>query len=418
MNRHLSLLFVAVLAACGGSGESTNTDTSSTSADISSTTAANTESVAASSGTSATPAPAPVGDGSGSAAPTPSPVPAPAPSGSQKASVFFSGHSLTDNPMPDDAASIASSMGRQSLWNQQNYIGSPLRLRTRGEWMDDPSFAGYRMGKNREGSNMNVVNELRSPQTISGQRYDALVMTERHDLALSLQYEDTVRYARHFHERLIEGNPAATSYLYHSWLGVRDKSNPAAWIAYERSAVPVWQCVASRINTSLALEGRSDRMHYMPSGLALVNLVERATQGYVDGVTGSSTMETMNRLFQDDVHLTRMGTYYMSLVNYASVFRTSPIGAWAPGELSAQAARSLQEMAWLTVSSYYANPASPSPSACQATMRDSFCQSYFSYTNNPNALGSCVSHFSQNSASNPFFFNSASDRSYWFAAPQ
>ena len=79
----------------------------------------------------------------------------------------------------------------------------------------------------------------------------------------------------------------------------------------------------------------------MPSGLALVNLVERATQGYVDGVTGSSTMETMNRLFQDDVHLTRMGTYYMSLVNYASVFRTSPIGAWAPGELSAQAAHLL-----------------------------------------------------------------------------
>jgi hypothetical protein len=318
--------------------------------------------------------------------------------------------------MPDDAAAIAASMGRASSWNQQNYLGSPIRVRTRGMDFNDASFSGYRSGKNREGSNMDVVSELRSPKTV-GARYDTLVITERHDIASAIQYEDTVRYARHFHERLVEGNASASSYLYHSWLDT-DKSNPSAWIAYERSAAPVWQCVASRINTSLAHEGRADRMHYLPAGLALTNLVERATQGYVDGVTGSSTVETMNRIFSDNVHLTRLGTYYMSLVTYASVFRSSPIGAWAPGDISASAARSLQELAWSSVSSYYANPASPSSDSCKALMRDSFCSAYYSFTRNTGATGSCVSHFSQNASSNPFHFDPGSDRGYWFTAPQ
>jgi hypothetical protein len=347
-------------------------------------------------------------------------VPAPAPSAPSTAAgtgaVFFSGHSLMDNPMPDDAAAIAASMGRATLWNQQNVLGAPIRVRTRGMSYDDASFAGYRQGKNREGANMDVVGELRAPKTVSGLRYDAMVLTERHDIASAVQYEDTVRYARHFHERLVEGNASASTYLYHSWLDV-DKSNPAVWVAYERAAAPVWQCVASRINTSLAHEGRGDRIHYLPAGLALTNLVERATQGYVDGVTGNSVPETMNRIFQDNVHLTRLGTYFMSLVTYASVYKTSPQGAWAPAELSAGTVRSLQDLAWSTVSSYYANPASPSGDSCKALMRDSFCSAYYTFTRNPNALGACVSHFSKGNASNPFHFDPANDRAYWFAAP-
>ena len=317
--------------------------------------------------------------------------------------------------MPDDAQAIASSLGRGTSWNQQNYLGSPIRVRTRGFNYDDATFSGYRSGKNREGSNMDVVGELRAPKTVSA-RYDTLVLTERHDIASAIQYEDTVRYARHFHERLVEGNSGATTYLYHSWLDT-DRSNPAAWIAYERAAAPVWQCVASRINTSLASEGRGDRMHYLPAGLALTNLVERATQGYLDGVSGSSVPDTMGRIFLDNVHLTRLGTYYMSLVTYASVFKSSPVGAWAPAELGGSTARSLQELAWSSVSSYYANPANPSTDSCKALMRDSFCATYYSFTRNPGAMAACVSHFSQPSSANPFHFDSATDRAYWFAAP-
>jgi hypothetical protein len=337
------------------------------------------------------------------------------PSSSGSVNVFVSGHSLTDNPLPDDTAAIAASLGKSTLWNQQNALGSPIRARTRGLNESDPSFGGYRSGKNRDGFNMDVASELRNPQTLSGQRYNALVITERHDIASTLQYEDTVRYARHFHDRLVDGNSAATTYLYHSWYDV-NKSNPAPWLAHERSAATAWQCVAGRINLGLANEGRSDRVSYMPAGLALTQLVERATQGYVDGITGSSVPETMNRLFTDNVHLTRLGSYYMSLVTFATLYKSPPTGAWAPAGVSAAQARSLQDIAWAAVSGYEANPANPSMDACQAHMRDSFCSAFYNYSfiNRPSAAASCVAHFSKQSNDNPFFFNPASDRNYWF----
>ena len=137
----------------------------------------------------------------------------------------------------------------------------------------------------------------------------------------------------------------------------------------------------------------------------------------VDGVTAGSVNETMNRIFSDNVHLTRLGTYFMSLVTYASVYKASPQGAWAPSGVSASAARSLQDLAWSTVSSYYANPANPSSDSCKALMRDSFCATYYTFTRNPNAMGACVSHFSQSNSTNPFHFDPAGDRAYWFAAP-
>jgi hypothetical protein len=340
-------------------------------------------------------------------------VAAAVPSSTGSVNIFVSGHSLTDNPLPDDTAAIAASLGKSTLWNQQNALGSPVRVRTRGLNEADPSFGGYRTGKNRDGANMDVAAELRNPQTLSGQRYNALVLTERHDIASTLQYEDSVRYTRHFHDRLIDGNSAATTYLYHSWFDV-NKSNPAPWIAHERSAATAWQCIASRINLGLANEGRSDRVNYMPAGLALTQLVERATQGYVDGITGSSVSETMNRLFIDNVHLTRLGSYYMSLVTYVTLYKSPPSGAWAPAGISAAQARSLQDIAWAAVSGFDANPANPSMDTCQAHMRNSFCSSFYSYINRPAATASCVAHFSAQSNNNPFFFNPSSDRNYWF----
>ncbi len=330
--------------------------------------------------------------------------------------LFFSGHSLTEAPLGEYTAAVAASLGKQTLWNQQIALGSPIRFRTRGFSDTDPSWAGYSQGINRDGASMNFLAELRNPQTLNGQRYDALIVTERHDLPL--EWEGGVKYARHMHERLIEGNPQATSYIYHAWQGIRDKSNPAPWIAHERAAATVWQCMASRINTSLAHEGRSDRVHYMPAGLALAYLVERATQGYVDGITAGSPAETLNRLFRDDVHLnTGLGVYYMSLVTYASVYRNAPSGAWAPAGVSATQARSLQEVAWAAVSSYYNNPVQPDLNTCQAIMRNDFCARIAYYTNNAQNINYCVSTFGKASNENPFYFSPAVDNSYWAPAP-
>lgn len=297
-------------------------------------------------------------------------------------------------------------------------VGSPIRLRTRGTNPNGTTFPGYSTGKNRVGENMNVVNELRQPQTIEGQRYDTLVLTERHDVVSTLMWEHTVAYSRHFHELLIQGNPQASTYIYHAWLSLPDKNAPSSWVTYERKAAPAWQCVATRINQSLQLEGRNDRVTYLPAGLALASLVEQATQGTgVAGITGATVRETVDRIFKDDVHLTPLGSYYMALVSYASVYRRSPVGSWAPASLTATQARSLQAVAWQAVSNHFNTFTPPDLAQCRVVMRDSVCPAYFNFSNRPDQIGVCSNFFSGTTQSNPFYFNASTDRSYWFPAP-
>jgi hypothetical protein len=362
------------------------------------------------------------GGGGNASVPTvpPTPTTTPAIGGAlSKANIFYSGHSLLNNTLPEQTANLANSLSTPLRWNRQIILGSPVRARTRGENPGSASFDGYQTGLNRDGSNMDVISELRNPQTLSGERYDALIITENHMLGSTLQFEDTVRYVRHFHERFIEGNPQGQSYFSHSWLGIANKSNPAAWIAYERAAAPAWQCVTARINTSLAAEGRSDRMHFLPAGLALATLIERATQGTLEGITAGSTDATVDRIFEDDVHYNAsLGAYFVGLVNYASVFRRSPVGAAAPAGVTAVQAKSLQETAWNVVANYYANEATPDMASCRALMRDSYCDKFYNYVGRPDTSGGCGRFFSQATSENPFYFDPANDRSYWFSSPR
>jgi hypothetical protein len=333
------------------------------------------------------------------------------------ARVMISGHSLTDNPLADFMTQIARSMETPMWWNEQIVLGSTLRIRTRGENYADNSFSGYANGKNRDGWGMNIASELANPRTLGGERYDTLLLSERYDLGQVLLSDDTVRYARHYHERLIAGNPNASSFLYHPWLEV-NKDSPGAWINYERTAAPAWQCVAERINVSLAASNRGDRMTYLPAGLALTDLVERATGGGLPGLSGGSVRQVMDQFFYDDVHLTGRGVYYMALVSYASIYRRSPVGAWAPGDISAEQARALQEIAWQSVSRYYDGASPPSMNQCQAMMRDTYCQAFANFRGGSGMLENCRARFAQQSQDNPFYFDAKTDNRYWFPAPQ
>jgi len=262
-----------------------------------------------------------------------------------------------------------------------------------------------------------VINELLNPQTIDGARYDTLVAAENNNLLDMLFWENTVRYLRHYHERFIAGNAHGISYLYAAWLDVRNKSDPAAWIAYEKVALPAWECVVARINRSLELEGRSDRITPFPANLAVATLIERATTGSVAGVTAGSTLDTVNRLVRDDVHLTPLGVYYMGLVSYAAVYRHSPVGAWKPAEVGSDAAASLQAIALEVVASYYARQPLSDLTACQAHMRNTMCSAYFTYRDKSSQVSSCQGTFAAQNIDNPFYFNAATDGSFWYPAP-
>jgi hypothetical protein len=164
--------------------------------------------------------------------------------------------------------------------------------------------------------------------------------------------------------------------------------------------------------------GRADRVVYLPAGPALAELVDRATRaGGVAGVTGATVRETVDRLFTDDVHLTQLGVYYMALVNYASVYRRSPAGAWAPAGVSATQASSLQSIAWQFVSNHYNTYSQPELAQCRSAMRDSVCSAFWNFMGRPDQVAGCVNFFSATTQSNPFNHNPATDSTYWLPPP-
>jgi hypothetical protein len=320
--------------------------------------------------------------------------------------MFLSGHSLTDNPLPEFVLAIADSLGRDFNFNQQIGIGSPIRARTLGDSWDNLDWPGYRKGKNRDGVDMDVIAELASPQTLGpGERYDTLVITERHDILDTIRWEDTAGLLRHYHDRLIDGNAAAHTLFYHSWLDI-DKAAPQAWIDHERNALFAWECVASKINLKLEDEGRSDRIATLPVGAALVELVERVLAGEVAGIAGS-TPERMSALFNDNVHLTPLGVYFAALVTHAAVFRDSPVGAAVPQGVDPAPAADLQKIAWDFVRDYYTTPGAGQHTMeeCRAFVSNTVCASFWTLKNDPGKIANCQSHFQDanaNNGGNPF----------------
>lgn len=355
--------------------------------------------------------------------------------------IFWSGHSLTDPPIPGFVAEISASLGQPVRWNRHSMAGASLEARTRGRPPNLDGWDGYQQGFNRDSDDMDVISELQVPRTIGDSRYAVMVITEVHDFLWSLLRGDTVRLLRHYHERFIEGNPAGQTFFYQSWLGIHDMQNPQPWIAYERAASPVWQCIANRINVSLEAEGRDDRLAFLPASAALVELVERATTGNgIAGISDPETSTTMKGLFRDDVHLTPLGAYYIALVSYAFIEKAPPIGAWAPPDISGMQAAALQKLAWEFASEYRAGNTPLSLEACRELLRESFAADYWQYifdgyrdsnepwhtaiykrlTNTGKRLRNTLiwqQSFAEDAPENPFRFDQSTDASYWHSPP-
>ena len=337
--------------------------------------AAVTIATAASSDSMRSEAVAPIADGAS--------APAILPSAMEARRLFISGHSLTDRPYPQQLAAIADSLGRPIQWNVQNQFGSTLRARTWGGPVEEgPSvqWAGYRHGTDRHGRNSDVLGELAHPSTTDGKPYDTLLVTEQHTLLGNIVWNGTGRYLRDFHDRIIRTNPGAQTFLFASWLGLSDENNPERWISYERSASLVWACLAEGINRSLAEAGRQDRIQTLPAALALATLVKRSTgEVFVPGITGANTSETMQRLFRDDVHLTKTGSYYIALTSYAFLYRRPPSSAWAPSGMPAETAQALQKHAWNFTVRYIQNYRPLSPAQCSRYVSETFVRDYLDY---------------------------------------
>jgi hypothetical protein len=318
------------------------------------------------------------------------------------ASFFISGHSLTDNPYADYLVQITSSFGVQSEYNQQIVIGSPIRVRTRGNDPNGRGFPGYKLGKNREGSGMEVLAEFRDRNTIKAENYDYLIITERHDLVTALVWEGTDKYLRHYRNQFMMRNDGRV-YFFVPWLGRNNLQDINSWVIYEESALRAWECIIAKVNRDLIRE-QSSPIDIIPANIAVVELVKRVlSDSVVDELRYRSDADRLALLFSDDVHLTKLGIYYIALVTYALVFNSSPEGAWFPDEINKEMALYLQDTASKFVSNKVTSIPGPDLTRCGTLFVESFCNVYWDYVGQRQHTQSCRRYFASQNKSSLFY---------------
>jgi hypothetical protein len=193
-----------------------------------------------------------------------------------------------DHPFPEQLSRIGAARDSPLQWERHYIPGSSIRDRS----------------------------DIPVPEGV----YDASLITEQHGLISSMVWSDTVRQLRAWHDRMIAKNPEAVTFFYVPWLSIDDKNDPRRWIAYERAASHVWQCIVTRINMDLAQQGRKDRIATIPANLALAYLVERLQAGeLIPNAAQPSFRVSVDSLIRDNVHLTELGSFYVALISYASM---------------------------------------------------------------------------------------------------
>jgi hypothetical protein len=294
---------------------------------------------------------------------------------------FYSGHSLSEG-VPEVVEQIARSLGHRLDFEAQILGYSLLRERTKGEVPSASEWPGYRAGHNRGSAGLNVAEELRQPRRLApGDKYDVLVVTERHDLPAIARTERTAFYLTDMAKHLLIGNPDAEVLLYHTWLHV-DPDAPWPWIDYERAVSPMWECIASRANLDLPARGDVPRVRVLPGGGALAELVAALWDGKVPGVAASAPGARVRLLFSDNVHMSDVGRYFIALVHYAVLFGRNPGGAAIPTPLPPETGRYMQTLAWQYVVSYgqRANAAVRRDMAtCRTLMQKEVCPAYAAF---------------------------------------
>jgi hypothetical protein len=294
---------------------------------------------------------------------------------------FYSGHSLSEG-VPEVVERIARSLGHRLDFEAQVLGYSLLRQRTKGAVASATEWPGYRAGHNRKGAGLNVAEELRQPRRLAARdKYDVLVVTERHDLPAIARNERTAFYLTDMARHLMAGNPDAEVLLYHTWLNL-DPDAPWPWIEYERAVSPMWECIASRANLDLPARGTAPRVRVLPGAGALAELAAALWDDKVPAVGGTSPGERVRLLFADNVHMSDAGRYFIALVHYAVLFGRDPEGATIPAFLAPETGRYMQTLAWQYAVSYgqRADAAARRDMAtCRSLMQKEVCPAYAAF---------------------------------------
>lgn len=211
------------------------------------------------------------------------------PGDTRQLGAFFIGHSLVGWDFPFLLEEMAKDVGHQHTQNLSFIIGAPLK------WIWD-------RGNEAHGSDFSV--ELPTGN------YDHLVITEA--LPITNHITDAVTYAPLYYGLALQGNPNTVLYIYQTWpdLFVDD------WFGQIAAERVYWEQIA---NAAGAAHPNAATPLIVPAGPALAELRRRIEAGQVPGIT-----EVRGSIFVDDIHMTRLGNYFIAMVQYATLYKRCP----------------------------------------------------------------------------------------------
>lgn len=254
--------------------------------------------------------------------------------------VFFVGHSLVNTDMPEMVRKSLRSQDGQGSVNYQIINGAPLSY----SWNNSSSAQG-----------------MNYRSSIPGGQYEVVVITEAVPLLNHLTYSDSHLYASNFYNLAVESGPTQV-YLYETWHCINsgtsqgcayDTEDNVSWRSRLDSDLSRWEGIADAVNNQKS-SGELP-MLIVPAGQAMAKMFDEIAAGRVPGIN------TIDQLFTDDIHNNDLGLYFISMVQYATLYRRSPLGL--PIQLtnsygvnytapSASLALKMQQIAWEVVCSY------------------------------------------------------------------
>ena len=313
------------------------------------------------------------------------------------ASVYWVGHSLVEH----------KSATTEGVLDLMSLVGSFAKAKGLGYEIGDHTLWGASLSAlwrgrphayDRDASLM--VEKRKRFQSGEAAKYDTLVLTDGVPVSKAIEYEYSPYYVRQFYCTIKTANPASRVYLYENWVnidGPEDQAGQFDWRQVMRAERTSWEQLAEaarqprvkrpswRSHIWPAISdggcGVTDPIFIIPVGQALLALAERLDRprpgdrfelaggqrlamtdlvenAYVkEAGTPPEDASAQNKAPilrdpakpHDDIHLSAIGIYFVSLVHFATIYRQSPIGLPPLEVLGEATARTLTCIAWETV---------------------------------------------------------------------
>jgi hypothetical protein len=191
-------------------------------------------------------------------------------------------------------------------------------------------------------------------------KFDHFIITEAIPLKSHLQWSDTYKFMDSFYLYAQKKSPNIKMLLYETWHCIdsgtekkceSDNDSHLNWRDRLDMDTILWQ----GIYDNFRIKNPQADIFIIPGGQALARLYDKIKSGNVPSLT------SINQIFNDNIHLTSIGNYYIACVMYSVIYNQSPVGL--PNSLkdmyglnypsfpSPELALALQMLAWETVCS-------------------------------------------------------------------